>query len=120
MRTLQVALLLLVLALISRTASPHIDPHFAAEHAANNAWLNRQVARDGTKCCDEHDVEVLIDPRWRQTPAGYEVLIGETWRPVPPGRIMRVNPDDPSPYPGEVLLFRTGSTVWCFTVPSLF
>jgi hypothetical protein len=106
--------------LICMPASAHIDPENAAEHHANNAWLNRQRALDNTKCCDEHDVEVLVDPRWRITAAGYEVFFSERWHPVPAGRLMQPNPQDPTPYPGQALLFRTGATIWCFTPAPLY
>jgi hypothetical protein len=42
------------------------------------------------------------------------VMIDGAWRPIPPGRLMQSRPDDPTPWPGRALLFRTGQTIWCF------
>jgi len=89
--------------------------HDSGFSPAQNAWLNRQIALDRMKCCDEHDVHVGVDVVWRVTDAGgYEVLIEGAWQPVPPGRLMRDNPGDPSPWGHRALLFRTGADIWCF------
>jgi hypothetical protein len=102
------AALLLLLAL---PASAH-DQRFTD---AENDWLNRQVAADGTKCCDRHDAHVGVRVAWRMVGGRYEVQINGTWREVPPGRIMRHNPRDPSPWQGEALLFHTNGHIWCFS-----
>lgn len=112
-----VAAILVALALVAAPARAH-DQAFTAEE---NAWLNRQRAVDGTKCCDERDARVgqLVD--WRLRGGTYEVLIQGAWRQVPAGRLMRHNPADPSPWPGQALLFwspavnaRDGFHLWCF------
>ena len=104
----------------------HIDPDNALLHSEHNAWLNRQWSvgsqeRPPIKCCDETDVEVLVDPRWRinQTTGRYEVFFDNQWVSIRPDQVMRPNPADPSPY-SEALLFRTGSTIWCFRPATLF
>jgi hypothetical protein len=83
-----------------------------------NAWLDRQRARDGTKCCDERDAHVGVNVRWRMNGGRFEVFIMDAWHPVPPGRLHRHDPNDPSPWPGEALLFFTpfpqGPSIWCF------
>ncbi len=112
--------LFIILLLVANVASAHIDPHNAPLHAQHNDWLNRQYALDGMKCCDPTDVEVLIDPRWRIVNNRYEVFFNDAWHEVPPGRLLRPNPDDPSPY-GEALLFRsTVGNIWCFQPAQLF
>lgn len=100
-----------VVALLLTSSAMAHDTGFTAEE---NAWLDRQRAVDGTKCCNEHDVTIGERVQWRMTAGRYEVLIGETWRPVPPGRLMQSIPDDPTPWPGRALLFRTGTMIWCF------
>lgn len=84
--------------------------------AEENAWLERQRALDGTKCCDRSDAHVSPDVEWR-SPDGrrYEVRIGGTWVPVPPGRIMREDRADPSPWGQAALLFHSPQgVIWCF------
>lgn len=91
---------------------------FTAEEAA---WLDRQRAHDGTKCCDVRDVQVGQGVEWRLTAGRYEVRVRGEWRAVPPGRLLRHNPDDPTPWPGQALLFWSptpslpeGFSLWCF------
>lgn len=86
-----------------------------------NAWLNRQRAVDGTKCCDRNDAHVGQNVEWRIVGGRYQVRIRDEWRDVPPGRIMQHNPSDPTPWPGEALLFwspsphvESGFHLWCF------
>jgi hypothetical protein len=88
---------------------------------AEDAWLNRQRAVDGTKCCDRRDVHVGQNVEWRIQAGRYQVRIRDEWRDVPPGRMMRHQPDDPTPWPGEALLFWSpaphlpdGFLLWCF------
>jgi hypothetical protein len=109
-----VALALLILA---SSAAAH-SPRFTAEE---NAWLNRQRAHDGTKCCDETDAHVGQFVEWRMSGGHYEVHINGGWHRVPAGRLMRHDPADPTPWPGAALLFYTptphvleGFTLWCF------
>lgn len=84
-------------------------------------WMERQYARDGEKCCNERDVFVGQNVTWRINAARthYEVLIQDTWQQVPTGRIRNVNPDDPSPFGHEALLFYSiypsGLRIWCFS-----
>lgn len=92
-------------------AGPAMAHGFTAEE---NAWLNRQRAVDGTKCCDENDAHVSPNVEWRIGPAGYQVLIGGVWRDVPPGRLLRINPADPSPWGAAALLFHSNGALWCF------
>ena len=112
------AVLALLLALPFAVAA-HIHPEQGARLTPHNDWLNRQRAVDGTKCCDEHDTEILTDFRWRIVGGRYEVEIGGAWVEIPPGRMLRPNPDDPTPY-AEALLFRTGSSIWCFQPAPLY
>lgn len=88
---------------------------------AENQWLNRQRALDGTKCCDRHDAHVGQNVEWRIVAGRYQVRIRDEWRDVPPGRMMRHDPSDPTPWPGEALLFWSpvpshpdGFLLWCF------
>jgi hypothetical protein len=86
-----------------------------------NAWFNRQLAIDGTKCCDESDAHVGENVDWRMVGGHYEVYILDGWHRVPPERVMRSNPDDPSPFGSAALLFWSpaphttrGFMLWCF------
>jgi hypothetical protein len=88
---------------------------------AENEWLNRQRAIDGTKCCDRHDTHVGEGVEWRIERGRYQVRIQGAWRDVPPERVMRHNPADPTPWPGQALLFWSpvpshpdGFLLWCF------
>jgi hypothetical protein len=103
------------LALLAVPAAAH-DRGFSREE---NAWLNRQRAVDGTKCCDEHDAHVGLRVTWRMQGGRFQVRIGTEWRDVPPGRIMRHDPADPSPWGSEALLFYSptggGPMIWCFS-----
>ena len=93
-------------------AGPAMAHGFTAEE---NAWLNRQRALDGMKCCDETDVHVSPDVEWRHVGGRYEVMIRGSWVPVPPGRIMRERPGDPSPWGQAALLFHSPQGVlFCF------
>jgi hypothetical protein len=91
---------------------------FTAEEAA---WLDRQRSHDGTKCCDVRDVQVGQGVEWRLSGGRYEVRIRGEWRAVPPGRLMRHDAADPTPWPGQALLFWSpaphapeGFFLWCF------
>lgn len=83
-------------------------------------WMERQNARDGTKCCNEHDVHVGQNVAWRINAARthYEVQISGQWHQVPTGRIRAIDRDDPSPFGHEALLFYSvypsGIQIWCF------
>lgn len=86
-----------------------------------NDWFNRQVAIDGTKCCDRHDAHVGENVEWRMVGGQYQVHIMGAWHTVRPERIMRSNPADPSPFGSAALLFYStnphwpnGFMLWCF------
>ena len=105
---MRAALALLLLALAGPAAG-----HGFSE--SENAWLNRQVALDGMKCCDATDAHVSPDIEWRHREGRYEVRIRGAWVVVPAGRIMRENPADPSPWGQAALLFHSPQgVVWCF------
>lgn len=102
-------------ALLALPAAAH-SPRFTAEETA---WLNRQRAIDGMKCCDETDAHVGQYVAWRIVAGRYEVQISGAWRAVPPGRVMRAEPADPTPWPGAALLFYSHPAgaepqLWCF------
>jgi hypothetical protein len=112
-----VAIALAILAALVASALAH-DRNFTP---AENAWLNRQRALDGTKCCDERDAYVGQSVEWRIVGGRYEVFYSGAWRQVPAGRVMRHDPRDPSPFGAQALLFwspnpndPTGATLWCF------
>jgi hypothetical protein len=103
---------LLLAAALAHGHGPHMTP-------AEEAWLDRQHARDGTKCCDVRDVHVGQAVAWRITPRGYEVEIDGAWHLVPPGRLLAPIPGDPSPFGAQALLFYTPRSggppaIWCF------
>ena len=107
-----------IIALLAGPAAAH-QQHFTPEE---NAWLHRQRAVDGTKCCDEHDAHVGERVAWRMAAGAFEVRINGAWLPVPRGRMMRHDPDDPSPWGSEALLFWSpaphlpgGVSIWCFS-----
>ena len=86
-----------------------------------NDWMNRQRAVDGTKCCDERDAHVGENVEWRLVGGRYQVRIQGEWRDVPEGRLLQINPADPSPFGGAALLFYSpsphapgGLHLWCF------
>lgn len=91
----------LLLALLAAPALAHDHAFTAAE----NAWLNRQYALDGMKCCDETDAHVGHHVEWRLIGGQYEILIAGRWVAVPAGRVMRHNPADPTPWPGQAIAF---------------
>lgn len=96
--------------------------HGAQYTAEETAWMERQYAIDGMKCCAPYDFHVIQDPEWRMRDGHYEVRVHNQWHQVPRGRLLRHIPEDPSPFPGQALLFRTNSnppTVWCFYPPPL-
>ena len=96
--------------------------HGANYTPAEEAWMERQRALDGTKCCAPYDFHVIQDPQWRMNSGHYEVYVHNAWHVVPAGRLLRHDPTDPTPFPGQALLFRTNSTVphvWCFYPPPL-
>lgn len=116
----RIAAAIALAALVAAAAAPAWG-HGQTFTADENAWLNRQRAVDGTKCCNERDAMVGEVVDWRLRGGVYEVLIQGAWRPVPPGRLMRHNPADPSPWPGQALLFWSpapshpdGFHLWCF------
>lgn len=117
LRALLVVLFLLPLPLSGAWA------HVSTFTDAENEWLDRQRAVDGTKCCDRNDAHVGLRVEWRLVGGQYEVLIGGAWRPVRPGRLMQHNPDDPTPWPGQPHLFYSpfpaGPSIWCFFPPPL-
>lgn len=89
--------------------------------ADENAWLDRQRAADGTKCCDYRDVHIGRAVEWRIVGGRYQVRIRDEWRDVPPGRVLQPIPGDPGPFAGEALLFWSpaphtaeGFHLWCF------
>jgi hypothetical protein len=95
--------------------------HGAGFTAEENAWLERQRAVDTTKCCNDRDAHVGHAVDWRMVAGRYQVRIQGEWRDVPPGRLMQHNPADPTPWPGQALLFwspsphvPTGFHLWCF------
>lgn len=102
--------LVLALMLLAWPAAAH-DTEFTRDE---NDWMNRQHAVDGTKCCNEHDVTVGEHVQWRIVGSRYEVFFDGQWRMISPGRMMQSRPDDPTPWPGRALLFRTGPMIWCF------
>lgn len=112
---------MLVALILAFLTLAHLDPDNAHLHAQHNDWLERQRSADGTKCCDQGDVEVLVDVRWRIRGAGYQVLVDGAWVDVPPGRVLRPNFLDPNPY-GVALLFRPrhGGMMWCFAPAYLY
>lgn len=110
------ALFVLLLGVLMLTAST-VAAHGSGFTAEENAWLNRQRAVDGMKCCDETDAHVGLDVRWRLVGGAYEVWIAGAWHRVPPGRMMRHDPSDPTPWPGQAILFhspRSPHLIWCF------
>lgn len=82
-------------------------------------WMKRQRNVQGQWCCGDINFTVLEDPRVRVRGAQYEVNILNRWIPVPPGSLHRFRADDPSPFPGEILLFFSTHgehvTIWCLT-----
>ena len=96
-------------------AGPAMAHGFTAEE---NAWLNRQRALDGMKCCDETDAHVGEDVEWRMRGGRYEVFVLGAWHEIPEGRLMQHRPMDPTPWPGRALLFYSvyGGRlhIWCF------
>lgn len=104
---------LCLLLAVAAAHGPHMTP-------AQEAWLDRQRARDGTKCCDTRDVHVGQAVEWRIRGGGYQVRIGAAWHPIPPGRLLAPIPGDASPFGAQALLFYTPSqlggppSIWCF------
>lgn len=104
-----------LLMLLAGLAHGH-GPHYSA---AEIAWMERQHARDGMKCCNERDVHIGQDVEWRMGAGGYQVRIGEAWHDVPPGRLLAPRPGDPSPFGAQALLFYSPTPggvprLWCF------
>ncbi len=106
-----------------KMALAHQAQHGGPFTSEEIAWMERQHALDGTKCCNEHDVYVGQMVQWRIHRGHYEVLISGQWEQIPPGRLMEHLPDDPTPFPGEALLFYSiypsGHRIWCFFPPPL-
>jgi hypothetical protein len=114
--------ILLAALLLAAPAAAH-TPGLTADE---NEWLDRQRARDGTKCCDFRDVFIGRMVEWRIEGGRYQVKISGEWRDVPPGRLMQHDPSDPSPFPGEAMLFYSlspyypnGFHLWCFSPENL-
>lgn len=109
------AALALVAGLVLVSVASAHDRRFTAEE---NAWLERQRAVDGTKCCNEHDAFVGLEVEWRLVGGRYEVRIDGAWMEVLPGRLMRHRAEDPTPWPGQALLFFSAPAmpqrIWCF------
>ena len=106
-----------LLSFISTVSLAH-SGHFTHEE---NDWLNRQHSRSGVKCCDMHDVHIGQNVEWRINNQGqYEVKVNEQWYVIQEGTIMRRNPNDPSPFGNQALLFYSpnmsgGIFIWCFS-----
>jgi hypothetical protein len=107
-------------ALLACLAAPALG-HSQRFSDEENDWLNEQQSVNGTKCCDRHDAFVGQDVEWRIRGGQYEVLIDDEWRPIPPGQILDIDPANPTPWPGQALLFysrnphyRGGVMIWCF------
>jgi len=85
-------------------------------------WIKRQRSVDGRWCCGPENVYIVEDPHLRVRGGRYEVHLLSQWVPVPPGSMHRYNPDDPTPFPGQVMLFYSTQgeniTVWCLTSPT--
>ncbi|MBY0310068.1 hypothetical protein K2Q16_02915 [Patescibacteria group bacterium] len=106
------------LAVKSTPAGAH-GPQYTPAEAE---WMMRQYAVDGMKCCAPYDFFVLQDPEWRMNNGHYEIRYNNEWHRVPAGRMMRHNPQDPTPFPGITLLFRNNGvppTIYCFFPPPL-
>lgn len=98
-----------------------VNAHDRGFTDAENEWLDRQRSVDGTKCCDRHDAFVGHAVEWRLRGGNYEVEIDGTWFQIRPGAMLVPEAGDPTPWPGQALLFysrnpgyRGGVMIWCF------
>lgn len=119
-------LVVALLALVSMGFAWSAFGHGELYTADEIAWMERQRAVDGTKCCNEHDVHLGINVTWRMRGGNYEVYIKgmDTWMEVPQNRLYQHKAHDPSPFPGETLLFfstyGTSVHIWCFSPSGLY
>jgi hypothetical protein len=118
---LWVAILLLCAGYAWGHATNHPQHHLYTEE--EYVWIKRQRSVDGRWCCGPENIFIVEDPHLRVRGGRYEVHLLNQWVPVPANSMHRYNADDPSPFPGEVLLFFStdgqGSvTVWCLTSPT--
>lgn len=85
-------------------------------------WVKRQKSVDGRWCCGPENIYFVEDPHLRVRNGRYEVHLLGRWVSIPPGAMHRYNPDDPSPFPGEIMLFFSTEgeniTIWCLTSPT--
>jgi len=85
-------------------------------------WVKRQRSVDGRWCCGPENVYIVEDPHLRVRNGNYEVHLLGRWVVVPSNSMHQYNPADPSPFPGEILLFYSTSgdtvTTWCLTSPT--
>lgn len=116
-------LMVLGLLLCIKLALAHERNHGGPFTSDEIAWMERQHSHDGTKCCNEHDVYVGEVVEWRMHRGHYEVLISGQWERIPPGRLLNHTMSDPTPFPGQALLFYSvypsGHRIWCFFPPPL-
>jgi hypothetical protein len=114
---------LLILVLGITYAFSHQAQHGGPFTPEEIEWMERQYAHDGTKCCNERDVYVGEVVEWRMRHGHYQVRISGQWENVPPGRLMQHVANDPTPFPGQALLFYSiyphGHHIWCFFPPPL-
>lgn len=101
------------------TSHPQHFTHTEEEYV----WIKRQKSVDGRWCCGPENIHIVHTPQLRVRNGRYEVYLLEQWVPVPPGSMHRYDPTDPSPFPGEILLFLSTDgvgnvTVWCLTSPT--
>lgn len=117
-------LIALGLLLVIKTALGHATHHPQANDMTQEQfnWVKRQKAVDGRWCCGPENIFFVEDPHLRVRQGRYEVHLLGRWVPVPPGSMHRYDPSDPSPFPGEVMLFFSTEgdniTVWCLTSPT--
>jgi hypothetical protein len=99
------------------TDHPQHENYTAAEHD----WMKRQRNVAGQWCCGPENVTMLEDPHLRVRQGRYEVHVLGRWVQVPPSAMHRIVPEDPNPFPGEILLFFSTRgdtiTIWCLTAP---
>lgn len=98
-------------------STDHPQSHTLTE--AEHTWMKRQRNVQGQWCCGPENVTLVEDPHLRVRNGNYEVHLLGRWVVVPPGAMHRYRAEDPSPFPGEVLLFFSTRgdeiTIWCLT-----
>lgn len=98
-------------------STDHPQSHTITE--AEHRWMKRQQSVSGRWCCGPENVTLVEDPHLRVRNGNYEVHLLGRWVVVPPGAMHRYRAEDPSPFPGEVLLFFSTRgdeiTIWCLT-----